>query len=97
MPSAGRRDGPLRVLAGDFNATLDHDALRGLIARGYVDAADATGSGLKPTWPVGKRPPGITIDHVLVDRRIAVRSYGVHEVRGSDHRAIVAELRVPPA
>ncbi|HWT95665.1 MAG TPA: endonuclease/exonuclease/phosphatase family protein, partial [Solirubrobacteraceae bacterium] len=95
LPSADRPDGPLRVLAGDFNATLDHDALRDLIARGYVDAADATGKGLKPTWPVGRPRPGITIDHVLADRRIAVRDFSVHEIPRSDHRAIVAVLRVP--
>lgn len=95
MPSANRPSGPLRVIAGDFNATLDHDALRRLIGRGYVDAADATGEGLKPTWPVGRRRPGITIDHVLADRQIAVRDYSVHEIPGSDHRAIVAALRVP--
>jgi hypothetical protein len=35
--------GVLRVLAGDFNATLDHVAFRTLLDRGYVDAARAAG------------------------------------------------------
>jgi len=40
---------------------------------------------------------GVTIDHVLVDRRIGVRDMSVHRIPGSDHRAIVAELIVPKA
>ena len=38
--------GDVRILAGDFNATLDHPELRALLDRGYVDAADAAGAGL---------------------------------------------------
>ncbi|WP_349878644.1 endonuclease/exonuclease/phosphatase family protein [Micromonospora sp. HUAS YX12] len=90
-------DGGLSVLAGDFNATLDHAALRNLIATGYTDAADATGAGFGGTWgPYDGDPlPPVTIDHVLVDRRIAVRAAGTHPVPGSDHRALLAELRLP--
>ena len=40
-----------QILAGDFNATLDHAEFRALLDRGYVDAADAVGDGLTPTWP----------------------------------------------
>jgi len=39
-------DGPLQILAGDFNATLDHSILRSLISSGYRDAADVMGKGL---------------------------------------------------
>ncbi|MEU5939369.1 endonuclease/exonuclease/phosphatase family protein [Micromonospora sp. NPDC047548] len=92
-------DGPLSILAGDFNATLDHAPLRALLATGYVDAADAAGAGLTGTWGPydGDLIPPVTIDHVLVDRRIAVRSVSVHPVPGSDHRAVLAELRLPAA
>ncbi|MGB2567434.1 endonuclease/exonuclease/phosphatase family protein [Micromonospora citrea] len=92
-------DGPLSVLAGDFNATLDHAPLRALLDSGYVDAADAAGAGLVGTWgPYDGDPiPPVTIDHVLVDRRIAVRAVDVHPVPGSDHRAVLAELRLPAA
>nr|WP_089157104.1 endonuclease/exonuclease/phosphatase family protein [Micromonospora sp. NBS 11-29] len=91
--------GGLGVLAGDFNATLDHAALRDLIATGYTDAADAAGAGLGGTWgPYDGDPiPPVTIDHVLVDRRIAVRAAGTWPVPGSDHRALLAELRLPAA
>ncbi|MEV0197413.1 endonuclease/exonuclease/phosphatase family protein [Nonomuraea sp. NPDC050691] len=89
-----RADGTLRVLAGDFNATLDHLPLRHLLASGYRDAADATGRGLTPTWPARAWHglPGVTIDHVLVPERVSVRGYGVHALAGSDHRPVFAEL-----
>ena len=84
-----------RVLAGDFNATLDHAPFRSVLRRGYADAALQAGEALTPTWgPLG-RPAVITIDHVLVDRRCAVLASSVHPVPGSDHRAVFAEVRLP--
>jgi endonuclease/exonuclease/phosphatase (EEP) superfamily protein YafD len=86
----------LRILAGDFNATLDHRALRGVLGRGYADAADRAGAGLRATWPaVRRRALPITIDHVLVDRRIRVEAVHVAAVPGSDHRAVIVTLRLP--
>ncbi len=88
-------DGPLRVVAGDFNATLDHATLRELLATGYVDAAAETGSGLDVTWPAGRPYPDLAIDHVLVDDSAAVDDTTVHDVPGSDHRAVLATLTLP--
>ena len=96
LPSTGA--GTPWVLAGDFNATLDHAELRDLLGRGYRDAGDATGKGLEPTWPtMGHRfmPPSITIDHVLADRRLGVADYGVVDLPGSDHRVVHAQLVLP--
>ena len=91
-PDAG---GVPRLLLGDFNATLDHRELRRVLDRGYVDAADATGDGLNPTWPTtGGRPP-LTIDHVLFPPPLEVRRVSLHAIAGSDHRALIAELVVP--
>lgn len=82
-----------QLLVGDFNATLDHVELRDLIDTGYSDAAEKTGDGLAPTWPAGRViPPGVTIDHVLADPALEVLDYQVHELPGSDHRAIVATV-----
>ncbi|MFF5052333.1 endonuclease/exonuclease/phosphatase family protein [Micromonospora sp. NPDC000663] len=94
-PATG--DGELRILAGDFNATLDHSPLRALLRTGYVDAADATGAGLTGTWGPydGDLIPPVTIDHVLVDSRIAVGSVRVHNLPGSDHRPVLATLTLP--
>jgi endonuclease/exonuclease/phosphatase (EEP) superfamily protein YafD len=87
----------LRVLAGDFNATPDHSAFRRLLGRGWVDAGRATGQALRPTWsPVHAPVPRLTLDHVLVDPRIGVASLRIEHVAGSDHRALVADLRLPP-
>jgi endonuclease/exonuclease/phosphatase (EEP) superfamily protein YafD len=97
VPAAAGR--PLRILAGDFNATLDHVELRRLLATGYYDAADRVGRGLTPTWPYfGRRTrvvPKVTIDHVLVDRGIGVRDFEAVTMARTDHRAILTTLIVP--
>ncbi|MEH1168894.1 endonuclease/exonuclease/phosphatase family protein [Micromonospora sp. CPCC 205539] len=90
-------DGGLRILAGDFNSTLDHSPLRALLRTGYVDAADATGEGLTGTWGPydGDLIPPVTIDHVLVDHRIAVRTVRVLTLPATDHRPVLATLTLP--
>jgi endonuclease/exonuclease/phosphatase family metal-dependent hydrolase len=94
LPAPG--DSPF-ILAGDFNATLDHAQFRRLLRRGYVDAASQVGHGLSPTWGPhpGRRPTLLAIDHVLIDRRCAVLTTSAHWLPGSDHRALYAELRLP--
>jgi endonuclease/exonuclease/phosphatase (EEP) superfamily protein YafD len=89
-------EGP-RILAGDFNATLDHAPFRRLLRRGYLDAASQAGDGLSPTWGPrpGRRPTLLAIDHVLIDRSCAVLTTSAHWLTGSDHRALYAELRLP--
>jgi endonuclease/exonuclease/phosphatase (EEP) superfamily protein YafD len=94
LPPAG--DPPV-LLVGDYNATADHAQFRRLLRLGYVDAATQVGNGLVPTWgpePRG-RPALFTVDHVLVDPRCAVLATSVHDVPGSDHRALFAKLRLP--
>ena len=94
LPAAS--EAPLRIMLGDFNATLDHDEFRDLLDRGYADVADTLGDGLTTTWPEQRRlPPLVTIDHVLVDARIGIRDYSTHVIAGSDHRAVYAELELP--
>ena len=85
-------EAPPRILAGDFNATLDHAKLRRLLDDGYRDAADSLGSGLIPTWPSRRWPPPMTIDHVIADRRLVVLDYEVVDIEGSDHRAVISTL-----
>jgi endonuclease/exonuclease/phosphatase (EEP) superfamily protein YafD len=98
QPSA-TPDGPIHVLAGDFNATLDHAALRRLIDTCYRDAASVVGAGLHATWPYDEKwfIPGVTLDRVLADKRVGVRAAGPYRVPGSDHKAFYAELVLPPA
>ncbi|GHF74520.1 endonuclease/exonuclease/phosphatase (EEP) superfamily protein YafD [Amycolatopsis bartoniae] len=87
--------GAVRVLAGDFNSTVDHAAFRKVLGTGYTDAGLTTGSGFTSTWPSSFFPPPVTIDHVLVDPRVAVDSYRVLDVPDSDHHAVLAELTLP--
>lgn len=86
------------ILLGDFNATIDHAPFRGVLDRGWDDAAATVGSGLVPTWPSERRiPPLYAIDHVLVGDAIGVRSFSAHAISGTDHRAVFAELQLPGA
>ena len=90
--------GPVRLLAGDFNATLDHARLRTLLGTGYVDIASQLGDGLTTTWPYDdRRLPRITLDHFFADPRIGAVSFGAALVPGSDHRTIYAVVTLPAA
>jgi endonuclease/exonuclease/phosphatase (EEP) superfamily protein YafD len=84
------------IVAGDFNATLDHSPLRSNMA-GCSDAAAQRGDGLIPTWGPsdGRRVFGPQIDHIMSTQGIAAESFEAHDIRGSDHRAIVATLEIP--
>ncbi|MEV0387107.1 endonuclease/exonuclease/phosphatase family protein [Nonomuraea sp. NPDC050643] len=94
LPPAPSSGAP-RILAGDFNATLDHAVFRRLLDTGYTDAAAATGQGLVPTWPQGRPlPPTVAIDHVLTDARAGAVEVRVFDVPRSDHRALFADIRV---
>ncbi|HEX3238795.1 MAG TPA: endonuclease/exonuclease/phosphatase family protein [Solirubrobacterales bacterium] len=96
LPTTG--DGAPWILVGDFNATLDHAQLRDVVNRGYRDAGAVAGEGLKPTWPAGRwddRSPPITIDHVLLDRRLDVVEYSVESLPETDHHPIYARLALP--
>lgn len=95
LPAAPAQ-GPPRILAGDFNATLDHKLLRELIDTGYTDAADATGNGLTGTWPLN-RPylPKVTIDHILTSTGITPARFAAHTIPDSDHRAVTTTLTLP--
>jgi len=84
-----------RVLAGDFNATLDHAAFRGVLRLGYADAGLQAGNALTPTWGPPGKDAVLTLDHVLVDRSCAVLAYSVHALPGSDHQVVYAQVQLP--
>lgn len=95
---AATPQGAVRMLAGDFNATLDHRVLRDLIGTGYRDVAAALGQGFVTTWPYdGKLLPKIALDHVLADPRIGAVSFDAYGVPDTDHRAIIAVVTLPGA
>jgi endonuclease/exonuclease/phosphatase (EEP) superfamily protein YafD len=84
------------IVAGDFNATLDHSALRAGMA-GCSDAADQRGEGLRPTWSptLRTRWVGPQIDHVIATPGIAAETFDVLALPGSDHLPIISTLRLP--
>lgn len=82
------------VVAGDFNATLDHSALRAA-TDGCADAAASVGAGLTGTWPASA--PGLLrtqIDHVFTTGGLYGHAVSFTEIGGTDHLAVVAELRL---
>jgi endonuclease/exonuclease/phosphatase (EEP) superfamily protein YafD len=99
LAAVRRLDGPV-VLAGDFNATLDHRPMRQLLSAGLADAAREANSGWQPTWPSASQAAGalpfglrlMTLDHVLTDRHHSAISTSTYPIARSDHRALVARL-----
>ncbi len=83
------------VVAGaDFNATYDHSQFRVLLSGRFGDAAEQVGAGHLRTYPTDKRiPPVVGIDHILVAGGSATEVETV-SVPGSDHRAVIAQLRL---
>jgi endonuclease/exonuclease/phosphatase (EEP) superfamily protein YafD len=88
-------DGPV-MLAGALNATPGNLEFRRLLHGGYRDAAEQAGAGLIRTHPSDVRllPPVFAVDHILTHTctATAVRTLCL---AGSDHRALVAEIRMP--
>lgn len=90
-------DAPNVIMAGDFNATVDHMAGRGIdggtLGRCH-DAALSAGSAAIGTWPTAVNPLlGAPIDHVLATENWRVDSFRVLDSAdgsGSDHRPILA-------
>lgn len=85
------------VLVGDLNATRDNAVLRRYEGAGFIDAADQSGAGFVPTFPVGRRvPPVVAIDHVLVRGSAYVaESFEAVRISRTDHLAVVATYRFP--
>ena len=85
------------ILAGDFNATLDHMASLG-VGGGDMgrcrDAAASTKMGASGTWP-SDFPSllGAPIDHIMASQNWkATGTVVLSDSGGSDHRALVAQL-----
>ncbi|MFI2370317.1 endonuclease/exonuclease/phosphatase family protein [Streptomyces sp. NPDC018833] len=93
--AAATGDGPA-VVAGDFNATQDHAAFRGILrAGGLRDSTRLAGASRTPSWPAGlPRPLGAQIDHVLVSEDFSVRSARFLDLGGTDHRALLVALEL---
>ncbi|HYC77734.1 MAG TPA: endonuclease/exonuclease/phosphatase family protein [Planctomycetota bacterium] len=83
------------VVVGDFNASPWSRPFRAFEAAAGVAHA-RRGRGLAPTWPVvgALSRVGLPIDHVCASADVAVEGFDVGDGFGSDHRPIVARLRL---
>lgn len=86
--------GSALVMAGDFNATVDHGPFQRILAAGKRDAFLVAGSGYGATWPQwsGPVPPVMRLDHVVVGDGVDVVAVHDEASAGSDHRRLVADL-----
>jgi endonuclease/exonuclease/phosphatase (EEP) superfamily protein YafD len=79
-----------------MNATLDHAPLRSAVT-GCTDAAADVGQGLVATWPTRwPRWFGVQIDHVFTGGGLRAASAQVLDLPGSDHRALLTRIVLPP-
>lgn len=84
----------LAVVGADFNATSDHAAFRQLVSGDFAAAADQAGAGRLLTYPADRSwGPVIGIDHILVSGG-TTEHISTFTVPGSDHRAVLARLRL---
>ncbi|MGE0786617.1 MAG: endonuclease/exonuclease/phosphatase family protein [Sandaracinaceae bacterium] len=83
------------IALGDFNATNHSRGLRGLSRAGLSDVHERLGRGLRTTWPNGVFiAPPLHLDHILVSEDIRAMDVREGVGHGSDHRPVIAELRV---
>ncbi|MEI2820170.1 MAG: endonuclease/exonuclease/phosphatase family protein [Marmoricola sp.] len=88
------------IVAGNLNATSDHDEYQRFESEGFRGTADACGVGWQPTWPqpgfdpVPKRFPiaVVRIDHVLIDNTFSCVKSTAVPIAGTDHQAVIATL-----
>ena len=91
-----QKTGTAYVMMGDFNATYDHAAFRGILGSRFSDATRQAGHGLVFTWPANHTgvPAFAGIDHILIDQGMVVGQVQSKHVTGSDHAALLATLQV---
>ena len=94
LPTPGEQP---RIMAGDFNATLDHAAFRGVLGRGYADSGQQAAGGADrhlghAAGQARGAHPGPRAG------RPRLRGAGLLRATsspGSDHRAVYAEIQLP--
>jgi len=83
--------GPL-IIMGDLNASPWCQGMKPVWAAGLRDAR--RGPHFGPTWQTDNPLFAIPIDHLLLKGAVAVDSCRTGPPLGSDHRALVGELRL---
>lgn len=88
------------VLAGDFNASLNHPGMRELL-NAATDAASSLGRPMLRTWPArgfrhgrGRCIPVFGLDHALVGDGIVATALSTVLYPGADHLALQVGLHI---
>ncbi len=79
-----------KVIVGDFNATPWSHVVHDIAARTETKLIHR----FLPTWPAIAIPAQFPIDHIFVSDGISYETVRRDHVKGSDHRPIVAEMKV---
>ena len=84
------------LIMGDFNSTWDHAQFRDLLGVDFVDAGAEAGEGFHMTYPSGRLPSLVEIDHIVYWRGSGVQVSNLETavVSGTDHRALLGVLEV---
>ncbi|HZX03931.1 endonuclease/exonuclease/phosphatase family protein [Kribbella sp.] len=88
---------PPTVIAGDYNATVDHADFRAALGGYCRSVGPSVGGGLQGTWPADQ--PAVLrtqIDHVVVTRQFEPGRFATYPIHGTDHRAVVATIALKP-
>lgn len=84
------------VVAGDFNATVDHADFRAALGSHCKSVGPSVGEGFQGTWPANRPVLFRTqIDHVVISDGILPGKFQTYEIEGSDHRAVITTIAVP--
>jgi endonuclease/exonuclease/phosphatase (EEP) superfamily protein YafD len=84
-PAVALGDLNLTAYSPVFGAFLDAARLRDVMQ----------GAHWRPTWRAGFWPLALRIDHILATPDLCVEQAGVGPAVGSDHRPVIARLRLP--
>jgi endonuclease/exonuclease/phosphatase (EEP) superfamily protein YafD len=98
--AAARASSGPTVVAGDFNATLDHPQILKLLGSHYRDASSDAGPSWRPTWPSQGSvqlkgfglPSLFGLDHVFLRGPLEATYAQTRAVPGTDHRALVTRI-----
>ena len=82
------------ILLGDLNLTPDSPQFKRLLDESALRDV-VSGRRWRPTWQAGFWPLALRIDHVLVSPQLCVEAVEVGPSIGSDHRPVIARLRLP--
>ena len=83
------------ILAGDLNASPASPGLEWLREAGLVDTHARHRWLPRGTWASERGPHLVRLDYVLGSSDVEVLGSWTVDLPGSDHRAVIADLRLP--